>query len=121
MGLKKRIESRKFKDKRLVELLGELSRSKTAFWKALAKKLSTPSSRRAAVNVSKLERMGTGFTLVVPGKVLGTGTVSKKLRVAAYAFSQSAVDKLEAAGGETMSLKALFRANPTAKKLKMVI
>jgi large subunit ribosomal protein L18e len=121
VGLKKRIESRNFKDERLVGLLGELSRSKTAFWKALAKKLSTPSSRRAAVNVSKLERIGTGFTLVVPGKVLGTGTVSKKLSVAAYAFSQQAVDKLESSGGKIMSLEELFRANPTAKKLKMVI
>jgi large subunit ribosomal protein L18e len=121
VGLKKRIRSRNFTDERLIRLLRDLSRSKNKFWRALAKRLSTPSSGRAGVNVSKLERLGGDLTLVVPGKVLGTGTVSKKLRVAAYSFSQGAVKKLAASGSEVMQLRELFESNPTGKKLKMVI
>lgn len=121
MGLKKRIASRGYTDERLVRLLGELSRSKNKFWRAVAKRLSTPRSGRAEVNVSKLNRLAGDLVLVVPGKVLAAGTIAKKVRVAAYDFSQGAVEKIEAAGGEVAQLEELFKANPTGKMLKMVI
>ena len=121
MGLKKRIASRKFTDERLVRLLGELSRSKSRFWRAVAKKLSTPRGQRVAVNVSKLERLGGEFVLVVPGKVLGTGAVSKKIEVAAYSFSRAAVEKIEGAGGRVAGIDELFRSNPEGKGVRMVV
>ncbi len=37
-------------------------------------------------------------------KILGTGTLEKKLTVKAHAFSQAAADKISAAGGSIESL-----------------
>ncbi|MBR9689910.1 MAG: 50S ribosomal protein L18e [Candidatus Altiarchaeota archaeon] len=122
MGLKKRIKSRNFTDTRIIRLLGSLSKSKTGFWKAVAKKLSAPRENRPCVNVNKLERHASeGFDMVVPGKVLGVGTLSQKLSVSAYAFSQSAVDKIEAAGGKVFTIEETLESNSQAKKLKMVM
>ena len=89
MGLKQRIKKRNFEDVRIVRLLTKLSKKGSAFWKSVAERLSTPRSNRVMVNVSKLERLSSDdFILVVPGKVLGTGMVSKKMTVSAYSFSQ---------------------------------
>jgi len=40
----------------------------------------------------------------VPLKVLGNGDVTKQLEVSAHAFSKSAIEKLEAAGGKAILL-----------------
>lgn len=40
----------------------------------------------------------------LPVKILGTGDVSQKLNVSANAFSKSAVEKIESAGGRTTTL-----------------
>jgi large subunit ribosomal protein L15 len=69
------------------------------------------------VNVYQLEALEdteiTPETLVARGlvgnsrikvKVLGTGTISRKVSVAAHAFSKSAREKVEAAGGSVQEL-----------------
>jgi large subunit ribosomal protein L15 len=69
------------------------------------------------VNVYQLEALEdteiTPETLVARGlvgnsrikiKVLGTGTISRKVTVAAHAFSKSAREKVEAAGGSVQEL-----------------
>jgi large subunit ribosomal protein L15 len=40
----------------------------------------------------------------IPLKVLGKGEVTKRLEVSAHAFSKSAIEKLEAAGGKAILL-----------------
>jgi large subunit ribosomal protein L15 len=39
-------------------------------------------------------------------KVLGTGQLTRKLRVEAHLFSKSALDKIQAAGGEAVVIGA---------------
>ena len=39
-------------------------------------------------------------------KVLGRGSVSNQLRVRAYSFSESAIKKIEASGGEAVTINA---------------
>ncbi|MBR9680491.1 MAG: 50S ribosomal protein L18e [Candidatus Altiarchaeota archaeon] len=122
MALRKRIKKRNFTEERINSLLKDLSRSKVKFWEAVAKKLSTPRSNRVAVNLSKLERfVGDDFELLVPGKVLGVGNLSKKVTISAYAFSSSAADKIEAAGGTIKTIEESRKDNSQAKKIKMVI
>ena len=122
MALRKRIEKRNFTEERIKTLLKALSKSKVKFWNAVAKRLSTPRSNRAAVNLSKIERLaGDNFELLIPGKVLGVGSLSKKVTVSAYAFSSSAADKIEASGGKIKTIEESFKDNSQAKKIKMVI
>ena len=56
--------------------------------------------------------------MVVPGKVLGSGTLGHSLTVAAYSFSTSAVEAIKAAKGKTITIPELMKQKP--KKLRII-
>ena len=51
-----------------------------------------------------LENNGYIKSSMKPVKILGSGKISKKIKISASAFSSSAKDKIEKAGGETILL-----------------
>jgi large subunit ribosomal protein L15 len=53
----------------------------------------------AAVDVDALKAAGLATRRDIPVKILGRGEISKSLTVTAHAFSKSAREKIEAAGG----------------------
>ncbi|MFN7990945.1 MAG: 50S ribosomal protein L18e [Candidatus Micrarchaeia archaeon] len=100
----------------LVSLIENLMKEKKPIWKKVAHELSKPRRQRTEVNLSKLEEYaGDGTTILVPGKVLGAGAVSKKVTVAAFSFSDKARQIISAAGGKTMTIESLHKSNPDAK------
>jgi large subunit ribosomal protein L18e len=100
----------------LVLLINKLRMDKKPFWKKVAKELDKPRRSRIEVNVRKLEIYGDEkITLVVPGKVLGAGNMSKKLTVAAFSYSESARKLISDAGGKAITLNELYSKNPEAK------
>ena len=107
----------------LVTLIGLLRlkgyEQKVGLWIALAKKLSKPTRRQCEVNVAKLNRCTSeGDVVVVPGKVLGSGDLDHAVTVAAYKFSMSARDKINASGS-TMSLEELMEKYPSGSNVKI--
>ena len=89
----------------LVKTIDELrkaSRENDApIWKSIAKKLEGPSRNWPVVNISKIEfNVSKNGKAVIPGKIMGSGTLSKKVTVSAYSFTKSAVEKIEGAGGK---------------------
>ncbi|MGA3044209.1 MAG: 50S ribosomal protein L15 [Bryobacteraceae bacterium] len=81
----------------------------------------------AIINLERLEKLeGDTFTpdhLLEHGvikklheglKVLGTGQLTRKLRVEAHLFSKSALDKIQAAGGEAVVIGAVPQTEPRA-------
>ncbi len=90
----------------LVRLIDEMLAMDKRVWKDVAKRVARPTRTHAEVNLSKLERhVSNDEIAVVPGKVLGGGELTKPIKVAALAFSESAKRKIEAAGGECIGLK----------------
>src|SRR4030042_519629 len=82
-----------------------------AIWGALAEDLDRSKRRRVAVNLSSIDRHAAeGEVVAVPGKVLAAGSLSKPLKVAAFSFSEGALEKIRAAEGEAMSLTELLEA-----------
>ncbi|MFC2174960.1 50S ribosomal protein L18e [archaeon] len=78
---------------------------KTKFEKNLKKLVTKSRSGRAEVNVGKIGKLTKkGETIVVPGKVLGTGAIDHAVTVAAMRFSESAKKKIEAAGGKAVAI-----------------
>ena len=104
--------------KGLIEELRQLSLSqKVPFWKRIATDLSKSTRNRRAVNLSRINRYAkSNDTVVIPGKVLGTGEPNEKVTVAAWQFSQSAKKKLK----NNLTIKELMKKNPKAKKLKIM-
>ena len=56
------------------------------------------------VNIDSLVKKGILFKPKFPLKVLGNGNIKVKLKVEAHAFTKSAKDKIEAAGGSCNTL-----------------
>ena len=92
-----------------------------AIWGALAEELDKPKRRRVAVNLSRIDRHAEEDEVVaVPGKVLAAGSLSKPLKVAAFSFSEGALEKISLAKGEAMTLTELFEAGVEPSKIRVM-
>lgn len=112
------------KNEQLMELLQLLKKTaienNAAVWKRVASDLEKPTRQRRVVNIFKLEKYcDDNDMIVVPGKVLGTGDLKKKVTVAAYTFSGQALDKINAKG-KAMSIKEMVEKNPQGKKIRLM-
>ena len=104
----------------LLETIESLESSNSDFWKKTAKNLGKVNRKRPEVNISDLERnTEEGDTVVVPGKVLGAGRLTKEIKVAAFQASKTAKDHIEQ-NGEFLFIQDLFDENPEAEDLKIV-
>jgi large subunit ribosomal protein L18e len=109
-----------FKDPGRLELIKELE-SASGIWSAVASELSKVRRNRREVNIHRLEEhTGDGDVIVVPGKVLGDGSLSHKIDVAAYKFTEGALKKIKEAGGKTMSITELMKKNPKGSNIKLM-
>jgi large subunit ribosomal protein L18e len=109
----------------LIELINFLKKqsqeNKVQIWRDIAERLAKPRRKRAAVNLSHLNRhMKKGETAAVPGKVLATGVVDHPITVVAFAFSEKAKEKLKAAKGKCLSFSDLVKKNPKGSNVKIV-
>ena len=73
----------------LIQLLRkESSTQKSDIWRRIADDLEKSTRQRREVNLSKISRFTKPQeTIIVPGKVLGTGALTHELIIAALAFS----------------------------------
>ena len=102
-------------NKELIDAIAAAKKAgaKSALWKAVADALEIPTRKHAEVNVSRLAEFAKpDSTVVVPGKVLGAGSISYKISVAALSFSASAKKLIEKAGGKCVSIASLAASHP---------
>ncbi len=101
----------------LVKTVTELKKASrendAPLWKSVAQRLEGPSRNWPSVNISKLEyKVNKNSKVLIPGKLLGSGNISKKMIVSAYSFSETAKIKVEAAGGKCVSYNDFIKSNP---------
>lgn len=106
----------------IIKALKEASKeSGKAIWKALAEELDTSKRRRVAVNLSRINRhTEEGEVVAVPGKVLASGSLSKPVKIAAFSFSEGAIEKIKMAKGEYMSLNELLISGIEPKQIRIM-
>ncbi len=109
----------------LIELIVALKRSareqQAAIWKELARRLEAPAKNHAEVNVSRLNRStGSNDVVVVPGKVLGAGSIDHPIHVAALSFSATARTKILAASGKIETLDEIMDTAPSGSNIKII-
>ncbi len=96
-------------------------KEKIPFLIKVSDELSRQRRRRVEVNIAKLNRVcKENETVVVPGKVLGYGVLSKPLTIAAWKFSKQALEKIKAAGGEALSIEELIKQNPKGSGVRVI-
>ena len=109
----------------LVNLIQDLKKkayeNNAPIWKDIAERLEKPSRQRIVVNVSRINRYTKdGDVVVVPGKVLGAGSINHKVTVAAIGFSKTAYEKIVSAGGKCLHILDLAYQNPKGSNIKII-
>ena len=113
-----------YKNQALGELIQELKKcaieEKVPLWKRIATDLEKPTRNQRIVNVYKIEQYAKpNEVVIVPGKVLGTGELSKKVTVAAYSFSEEAKQKINGKG-TAITILELVEKNPKGKGVRIL-
>ena len=93
---------------------------KNGIWRDAARYLASGTVTWPEVNVGHLAALGDVSAVFVPGKVLGTGTLDKKLNVGAFSFSSSARSKIEKAGGRTFTVEEFVKKYPEGSGVALV-
>ena len=105
----------------IVELKKKSAEQNANLWQRIASDLERPTRERRVVNLSKISRYTEdNDVVVVPGKVLGAGNLDTKVTISAYQFSNGAKEKIEQAGGKTVSLLELCKSSPKGKTIKIL-
>ncbi|MEM2280735.1 MAG: 50S ribosomal protein L18e [Candidatus Bathyarchaeia archaeon] len=106
----------------LIRFLRKQSREQKAkIWRAIAEKLAASRRRRIVVNISRINRYTSkNDTVVVPGKVLGAGELNHPVTVAAFAFSETAKQKIKKAKGKCLTIPELIKKNPKGSNVKII-
>ena len=90
-------------------------------WRDVASRLEKPRRSHAEVNLSRIERYATeDETVVVPGKVLGSGALQKSVTIAAIDFSSSAETKIQHANGTALRLEQALEQHPDGTDLRVI-
>lgn len=120
MKTKTQIETqlRKKTNPELVKTIIEAKKKEN--WLEVARILSSPRVKKLDVNLDKINREAKeGEIIVVPGKVLSEGEMSKKIKVVAFSFSEKAKEKIANAKGETLTIMEEIKKNPEAKNVRI--
>ena len=109
---------------RLADLIAELKAAARNgggdVWGDIAGRLEKPRRTHAEVNLGRIERYAReDETVVVPGKVLGSGALRKEVTVAAVNYSGTARTKVDAVG-EAISLEQALEQNPEGSNVRVL-
>jgi large subunit ribosomal protein L18e len=106
----------------LIRFLKKQSREQKAeVWHNVAENLAKSRRARVAVNLSQINRHTVRSDIVVvPGKILGTGSLNHALTIASFNVSDTAAMKMKAAKAKYMSISELAEKNPTGANVKII-
>jgi len=90
-------------------------------WSLAAEQLSRPRRARALLNLNHIARATDADSVIlIPGKVLGSGTVNHRVIIGAFEYSKAARIKIEQAGGHCMSLRDFVERYPEGSNVKIM-
>ena len=109
----------------IIVLIDELKRASrdndAAIWRDIARRLEKPISRWSEVNVGDLERTANPKdTIIIAGKLLGSGILTKPINVAAFNASEAAIKKVNDVGGKVMTIEELAADNPKGSGIRIM-
>lgn len=95
--------------------------SKNKAWAILAKTLSSPMRKQSSMNLFEIEKQTSeGDTVIIPGKVLSKGNLTKKISLCSLAISEKAKAKLAETKSEHLSILEEIKKNPKAEGVKFL-
>jgi large subunit ribosomal protein L18e len=108
-------------DNTIWSLRNAFKRNKAPIWRALQEELAGPEANRREINIRRLaEITKTDEVVVVPGKVLGTGSLGHKLTVCSFSISETAARKIKESGGNVVTFDDLINKYPDGKGVRII-
>ncbi|HZX12577.1 MAG TPA: 50S ribosomal protein L18e [Candidatus Nanoarchaeia archaeon] len=93
---------------------------KFGLWKVVANEIKKPTRKRREVSLKTINTyLREGETAIVPGKVLASGMLTKKVTVAAFKYSRQAEEKINKSG-KALLLKEFLKENPKPKNARIL-
>jgi len=90
-------------------------------WLEIASILSRPRKQRINLNLEAIENQSQeGDRIIIPGKVLAQGELSKKIKIIAFDFSDKAREKLLSSKCEVSSILNEIQLNKEMKGVKIL-
>ena len=101
----------------MVKDLKQASKKNEApIWSRLAALALKSSSSRRVVNLTRINKTtNENNILFVPGKVLGTGSMSHKITLCSFSMSTTAAKKIIQTGGSIITYSDMIKKYPTGK------
>ena len=102
------------------KLVSDLRKTKAKVWIRIADELERATRNMPSVNIYKINKITRENEIaVIPGKVLGVGNLEKKITIAAFQFSETALEKINKTG-KAISLQEAVKTNPKGLKVRIL-
>ena len=96
-------------------------RENAAIWRRTATELGRPRRQRPVMNLARLNRLtNENDVVLVPGKVLGNGSLDHTITIAAESFSYEARKKVLESGGTCLSIAELLESKPQGQGIRLM-
>ena len=96
-------------------------KNKAPIWSRLAEEALKTARSKRVLNLGQIDRfVSDNDVVVVPGKVLGTGSLSHKITLCSFSISTTGAKKVVQSGGKIVDFAQLIKTNPTGKGVKIV-
>lgn len=90
-------------------------------WFEISKLLSSPKKNYSVLNLKEIDlKSSAGDTLVIVGKVLSKGSLTKKVRICALSISEKAKNKLKETKSEFVPLIEEIKKNSKAEGVRII-
>lgn len=94
---------------------------KNEAWTDIAKTLSSPTRSQPLMNLFEIDKQtSAGDTIVVSGKVLSKGDLTKKIKICSFSISEKAEAKLKDTKSEYVTILEEIKKNPKAEGVKFL-
>jgi large subunit ribosomal protein L18e len=109
----------------LLNLIHELKKQSNekdvGIWKDVALRLQKPLKNWPVVNLDRIStHINDKETALIPGKVLSSGNLTKKVTIAAWSFSEKSHEKIKKAGGKSITISELMKNNPKGENVRIL-
>ncbi|MDE1811600.1 MAG: 50S ribosomal protein L18e [Thaumarchaeota archaeon] len=102
-------------------LRGASKKNNAPIWERLADLALKPTRAKRIMNLGQLDKLvSDNDVVVVPGKILGTGSLSHKITLCSFSISTTGAKKITQSGGKISDISQIIKDHPTGKGVKII-
>jgi large subunit ribosomal protein L18e len=106
----------------MVKTLRSASKKNNApIWEKLAELALKPTRAKRTLNLGQIDKFALdNDVIIVPGKILGTGSLSHKITLCSFSISSTGAKKIIESGGKILDIAEIIKNHPTGKGVKII-